>query len=68
MVNNMLNNSIREKILSWMREKGCFTMEDISLFLKTVSSNELEIYKSIFIDLLDSQAVSSMYNVYKLKV
>jgi len=64
----MLNNSIREKILSWMREKGCFTMEDISLFLKTVSSNELEIYKSIFIDLLDSQAVSSMYNVYKLKV
>lgn len=64
----MLNNSIREKILIWMREKGYFTLEDISIFLKTVSNNELETYKSIFIDLLDSQAVTSMYDKYKLKV
>lgn len=64
----MSNNSIREKILIWMREKGCFTLEDVSSFLKTVSKEELESYKSIFIDLLDSQVVTSMYDKYKLKV
>lgn len=64
----MANNSIREKVLIWMREKGCFTLDDISIFLKTVSKEELETYKSIFIDLLDSQAVTSMFDKYKLKV